>query len=98
MVRKALISKRKGKVDVRGVKSYKKEKKWSDDFMANPDPIIIKIDKDKVPFRVDARTLILIDKNATDEYKQSLKNKYAIDKYVDEIVELVRIGERGTRK
>ena len=94
-LRKERIRKANGECDEKGAKQYKKELKYAELILKDDEPVKLKIDKNKVPFRVDARTVIFIDKDASEEYKTALRNRYAIDIYVDTVCEQYKIQNNG---
>jgi hypothetical protein len=90
-LRKERIRRAKGEVNLKGAKGYKKELQYAEMMLRKDEAVVVKVENNKVPFRVDSRTVIFIDKDATKEYKIALRNKYAIDHYVDTILEPLKM-------
>ena len=78
---------RKGEHHLRGGKNYLKEKAFAERFLKDEKPVKVKKMKNKVAYRVDPRTVVMIDKDATPEYKEALKAKYAVERHADDVMQ-----------
>jgi len=88
-IKKAVLQKiaKETPKNIRGIKKIIKERQWAENFLKEEKVIVSREEKNKVPFRVDARTIIYIPADSTDEYKKALREKYSIDAHVDQVLE-----------
>jgi len=85
-ITKAMLKKQK-----KGTKSYLREKEWAENFLKDEDVLKSKKEKGKVAFRLDARTVVYIPADASDEYKDGLKKRYSVDGHVEQVMEKFKI-------
>ena len=88
-IKKAVLQKiaKETPKNFKGIKKIIKERQWAENFLKEEKVIVSREEKNKVPFRVDARTIIYIPADSTEEYKKALRGKYSIDGHVDHVIE-----------